>query len=1083
MPAFAVHADEVSLFPFTITMTITIQQNIQRIVHSYPTFCCEKLMLAVLLLFFSLAISAQPRCKVTLFGVENGLPAGITTSIAQSTDNLIWVTSWNGLSCYDGYRFTTFRNYPGKNLLPTNHLIYVTAGTHGNLWTETYTDEMFFFDSRKCQFVPIKTTSGADGKKHATLGSPAPHGVNSSLKLRKAYPLANGKTWLIGRGNDHYRVTDSLIAVSDDAIKHFSLPGVFMHVRLDSKGNEWCFTSQGIYLQGEKKLSDLPFDHLAEVKGTTWFATPDGSLGKYHNGKIVLVKLAAAVKEMSSMIAVDNRYLAFATDRGVLIYDTSTQHETLYAVQNPSNPVNGVSEIFLDKRKRLWCFNSGNGVTMIDISSRKSVWMNATLPDEADNTRSNAPVFHIDNNNTVWMIPTNGTFAYYDETKSQLVPYILTPDNGISGKIARVRRAFSDRQGNLWLMAQHNLALVNFHYMNVMTTMRSDYENTRAVYQLPGISGVTLAGTVDGKLLTYDSAMNLTAQHQIAKNVYAIYCDSRHRMWYASKGDGIVVIYPDGTRRHYKHDSSNGYSLSSNDVYDIMEDGKGRMLVATFGGGLNIIDETDPQAWRFIHSGNDLKQYDTNRFAKIRRIARTKSGVILLSTTDGLLTYSENFKTYDRVRFFVSSHIDAAPTSLYSSAVMQTCVMNNGSVYVATLGGGLQRIASESLLKDNLTFEGVNTHSIETIFGLVCDNNDNLWVIGESRIACLYSTSGKFVEFGAKEIGDVNITEARPSHHVQTDRIVLGIEGGILSFVPKNMKKSHYQPKIVFTAINYPDNQGMQPLLNIEQLDLDTDHRTFTIYFSALDYNDNSGIRYAYKLDDGSAATEDGWTYTRSGMNSVSFSDFPAGSHTLYVRSTNSDGVWMDNVQAIKIYAEPTFIESWWGRMIVILILILAIGYAIQRYMHRKKAEIREEATEQADARKVRFLLQTPEIIDEDKQLMDRLLEYIGEHISEPELKVDDLASNLNLGRSAFYTRIRRVADMTPNDFLRHVRMQRAEELVKKSHLTFSQIAYHVGFTDPKYFGKCFKKHTGMSPSEYREKFASETETIEPEEE
>ena len=1052
--------------------------------HSYPTFCCEKLMLAVLLLlFFSLAISAQPRCKVTLFGVENGLPAGITTSIAQSTDNLIWVTSWNGLSCYDGYRFTTFRNYPGKNLLPTNHLTYVTAGTHGNLWTETYTDEMFFFDSRKCQYVPIKTSAASNGELHAKLGKPTSQGVNKSLKLRKAYPLANGQTWLIGRGNDHFRVTDSIITSSDDAIRHFSLPGVFMWVCLDSKGNEWCFTSQGVYLQGEKKLSDLPFDHLAEVKGTTWLATPDGVLGKYYNGKIVLVKLTTAVKEFNNMIAVDNRYLAFATDNGVLIYDTSTQREQVVAVQNPSNPVSGVSEIFLDKFRRLWCFNSGSGVTMIDFNTRQTVWMNATLPDEADNTHASAPVFHIDNNNTVWMIPTNGTFAYYDEKQKQLVPYALKPGNGISGEIARVRRAFSDRQGNLWLMAQHNLALVNFQYMNVMTVKRNDFENTRAVYQLPGTSGVTLVGTVDGKVLTYDYAMKLTAQEQIAKNVYAVYSDSRNRIWYASKGDGIIVKCPDGTQRHYKHDSNNGYSLSSNDVYDIMEDGKGRILVATFGGGLNIIDESDPDAWKFIHAGNDLKQYDVNTFAKIRRIERAKNGVILLSTTDGLLTYSEDFRKYEAVKFFASSRIDGDPASLYSSAVMQTCVMKNGSVYVATLGGGLQRITSESLLKDKLTFEGVNTHSIETIFGLVCDNKDNLWVIGESRIARLDSKSGEFVEFGAKEIGDVNITEARPSHNVQTDRIILGIEGGILAFEPKNMKKSHYQPKIVFTAINYPDNQGMQPLLNIERLNLDTDHRTFTIYFSALDYNDNSGIRYAYKLDDGSAATEDGWTYTRSGMNSVSFSDFPAGSHTLYVRSTNSDGVWMDNVQAIKIYAEPTFIESWWGRMIVILILILAIGYAIQRYMHRKKAEIREEATEQADARKVRFLLQTPEIIDEDKQLMDRLLEYIGEHISEPELKVDDLASNLNLGRSAFYTRIRRVADMTPNDFLRHVRMQRAEELVKKSHLTFSQIAYQVGFTDPKYFGKCFKKHTGMSPSEYREKFASETETIEPEEE
>lgn len=48
--------------------------------------------------------------------------------------------------------------------------------------------------------------------------------------------------------------------------------------------------------------------------------------------------------------------------------------------------------------------------------------------------------------------------------------------------------------------------------------------------------------------------------------------------------------------------------------------------------------------------------------------------------------------------------------------------------------------------------------------------------------------------------------------------------------------------------------------------------------------------------------------------------------------------------------------------------------------------------------------------------------------------------------------------------------MQRAEELIVKSNYNFSQIAYMVGFSDPKYFTKCFKKDKGMTPSEYRER-------------
>ena len=61
----------------------------------------------------ALAGWAQPLCKVRTFGTGNGLPASVVSGIAQSTDNLIWLATWNGLSCFDGYRFTTFRNIPG----------------------------------------------------------------------------------------------------------------------------------------------------------------------------------------------------------------------------------------------------------------------------------------------------------------------------------------------------------------------------------------------------------------------------------------------------------------------------------------------------------------------------------------------------------------------------------------------------------------------------------------------------------------------------------------------------------------------------------------------------------------------------------------------------------------------------------------------------------------------------------------------------------------------------------------------------------------------------------------------------------
>ena len=114
------------------------------------------------------------------------------------------------------------------------------------------------------------------------------------------------------------------------------------------------------------------------------------------------------------------------------------------------------------------------------------------------------------------------------------------------------------------------------------------------------------------------------------------------------------------------------------------------------------------------------------------------------------------------------------------------------------------------------------------------------------------------------------------------------------------------------------------------------------------------------------------------------------------------------------------------------------------------------------------YKLESPEIVNADNEMMKKLMDFMEDNISNTELKIEDLADAVNLGRSVFYGKIKSITGMTPVDFVRHIRMLRAEELITRSDYSFSQIAYMVGFSDPKYFSKCFKKETGMTPSEYR---------------
>lgn len=132
--------------------------------------------------------------------------------------------------------------------------------------------------------------------------------------------------------------------------------------------------------------------------------------------------------------------------------------------------------------------------------------------------------------------------------------------------------------------------------------------------------------------------------------------------------------------------------------------------------------------------------------------------------------------------------------------------------------------------------------------------------------------------------------------------------------------------------------------------------------------------------------------------------------------------------------------------------------------------ELSHQASKKEQGSQTEFKLNSPEIIDQDKVMMDKLMAYLEAHIDDSELKMDDMAQAVNLGRTVFYGKMKSIVGMAPVEFVRHIRMQRAEELIVKSKESLSQIAYAVGFTDPKYFSKCFKKETGMSPSEYRAK-------------
>ena len=103
-----------------------------------------------------------------------------------------------------------------------------------------------------------------------------------------------------------------------------------------------------------------------------------------------------------------------------------------------------------------------------------------------------------------------------------------------------------------------------------------------------------------------------------------------------------------------------------------------------------------------------------------------------------------------------------------------------------------------------------------------------------------------------------------------------------------------------------------------------------------------------------------------------------------------------------------------------------------------------------------------------DEKLVEKAIKYVEDNISRSELSVEELSSELGMSRVHLYKKLLQITGKTPIEFIRTIRLKRAAQLLRESQLYVSEIAYEVGFNNPKYFSKYFKDEFGVLPSAYQ---------------
>ena len=121
-----------------------------------------------------------------------------------------------------------------------------------------------------------------------------------------------------------------------------------------------------------------------------------------------------------------------------------------------------------------------------------------------------------------------------------------------------------------------------------------------------------------------------------------------------------------------------------------------------------------------------------------------------------------------------------------------------------------------------------------------------------------------------------------------------------------------------------------------------------------------------------------------------------------------------------------------------------------------------------------RAMLLQPSVVtteSHDDKFIKQLVELVEKYISDSDLDVLKLANELFVSRPVLYRKVKALTDLSIIEFIRTVRMNRAAQLLKTGQYRISEVALEVGFSDPKYFRKCFKEQFKITPSDlYRKK-------------
>ena len=952
------------------------------------------------------------RYNVSYIDLNNGLPHNNVSSLLIDSNGFLWIGTYGGgLVRYDGYGMMS-----PKMRLNSNSCKNIAEDPFKRLWVA--------FDEGT-DVIDLKTMASVPSEK-------LPDSIRRLLteSSTKTYCDALGRIWLVTYTTVNLLTFDEQGQIDNICSYryHGNTPDVNMR-DVEGNGKPWIGIDGGLFRLAMK------------------------------NGQLVREEISPVLRALNGLYITDmikrGNMVWITTNHGLFRYDSYQQRLDEY--RHVPNLEGGLSHEFLSSM----ALTSDNTLLVGSLYG-------VNIYDDATNSFS------------VWSTTS------HPPLKSDFVHCLLI-DKGLIW--------IGTESGGIAKLVPRQLLLQNYVHSAIPTSISPNPVN--ALYVQP--DGTLWVGTVEGGLNRKEKGRQdfehfTTANTPLSHNsVSALVSDQDGRLWTGTWGGGLNWV---DIQSHKIH------RVEMPDEHARLTNFIGALAYDTYNEGL-WIGSNDGVFFYDFKTSQLVEPFDSCQLVR-GCIGATidPEGVLWMGCMRGTIAVDLKSRKDGKFSFRNLMYRLDNPDSRIYEKISSFCVASDGTLWLGSNGYGLYHRVVDKDGKEHfdvLTQEdGLVNNAVK---GIAEDRNGHLWITTLNGLSVYDPNLKTFSNYSQSDglaSSQFYWNSAIASH---SGVIYLGSEAGLTEVTGENPEATN-RAQLVFTRLMV-DNQEIQAgsdYLNedisiAKVIRLSEGNRSFSIDFSALNYGfEKQGI-FSYRMK----GFDNGWTLLKPGQHSVRYSALPVGNYTFEVKYGSALTTHENEAISVDIIVTPHFWNSWWFRLLFSLLIIALAVYIYNRRvaeLKRREAEqllspIRKVLEESSNPKHLQQRISNildnqeryqksvtksveadhEEMMKNTRPLMERVMEIMEQNYTNSEFGVQEFCDELGMSRSVASKHLNAEVGLPVGQFIRNYRLNMAKEMLssKTGNRNITEIAYAVGFNDPKYFTRCFTKMFGVSPSTYND--------------